>query len=314
MRHFIVFPILFVAGAFSALASVDSGLLSLVPAGAKIVGSVDVTKARNSDFGQYLLNKVQNEDTHFQQMIDQTGFDPRRDLQSILFVTGGPGTAGSPSSFAILARGNFDVDRITALATGKGATTQTYSGVTMIVHSAGKGQQTAVAFPEVGVAVMADVTSLKQVIDGLTTPTVLDAGLTSKINSIGSVNDAWFVSLVGGGFLADHAGPNGAPQAKALQGVVQSSGGVKLGATIDTTFDAVARSAQDATSLSDVIRFMASMVQMQRQNDPRAGIIASALDGMTLQSSGSNVHFAVSMPEKSLEQLAEAAGPHGAAH
>ena len=30
---------------------------------------------------------------------------------------------------------------------------------------------------------------------------------------------------------------------------------------------------------------------------------------MTLQSSGATVHFAVSLPEKSLEQLAEA-GPH----
>ena len=50
---------------------------------------------------------------------------------------------------------------------------------------------------------------------------------------------------------------------------------------------------------------MASMVQMQRQNDPGAAILANALDGMTLQNAGASVHFAVSMPEKSLEQLAE---------
>src|SRR6202043_2116696 len=97
-------------------------------------------------------------------------------------------------------------------------------------------------------------------------------------------------------------------QAKALQGVLQSSGGVKLGPTIETTFDAVTRSPQDASSLSDVIRFMASMVQMQRQNDPRANILASALDGMTLQNSGASVHLSISMPEKSLEELADA-GP-----
>ena len=313
MRYSLVLSAVFFTAASSAFASVDSGLLALLPSNAKIVGSVDVTHARNSDFGQYLLAKAQTEDAHFQEMIEQTGFDPRRDLQTILFETSGPGSKDAPSSFAILARGNFDVARIKTLATSKGATTLAYNGVDLIVHAKESGQQTAIAFPEVGIAVMADVASLKQIIDNRASATTLDPDLKSKITTIGSANDCWFVSLVGGGFLADHAGPQGASQAKALQGVVQSSGGVKLGALIESTFDAVTRSPQDAQSLSDVIRFMASMVQMQRQNDPRAGILANALDGMTLQNAGASVHFAVSMPEKSLEQLAEV-GPHGSAH
>ena len=311
MRTSVLIPVLFFAGVLSAFASVDTGLLSMVPAEAKIIGSLDVTQARNSDFGQYLLSKAQNEDTHFQEMVDQTGFDPRRDLQTIVFATSGPEAAGKPSSFAILARGNFDPNRIKTLATGKGATSISYRGFDIIVHTHDKGQQqTAIAFPEAGVAVMADLATLKQVIDSRAMPTTLDPILQSKINAIGSNNDAWYVSLLGGSFLADHMGKDGTPQAKALQGVLESSGGVKLGAMIETTFDAVTRSAQDATSFSDVIRFFASMIQMQRQNDPRAGILATALDGMTLENSGAAVHFAVSLPEKSLEQLAEAA-PHG---
>ncbi len=311
-------PLLFVsafalAGAVSALASVDTGLLALVPAGAKIIGAVDVTRARNSDFGQYLLAKAQTDDVHFQEMITETGFDPRRDLQNVLFATSGPAAGGQAESFAILARGNFDQNKIKALAAAKtGAKIVTYGGVDMIVHGKSAGQQTAIGFLDVGVAVMADTNTLKQIIDSRAAPSVLDPDLQSKITSIGNANDAWFVSLVGGGFLGEHAGPQGAPQARALQGVVQSSGGVKLGATIDTTFDAVTRSAQDAQSLSDVIRFMASMVQMQRQSDPKAGILASALDGMTLQNTGAALHLAVSMPEKSLEQLADSM-PIGAA-
>jgi hypothetical protein len=306
MRHFAILSAFLVAGAVSAFASVDTGLLALVPSGTKIIGAVDVTRSRNSDFGQYLLAKAQTEDTHFQEMINQTAFDPRRDLQSILFGTSGPGTSGQPSSFAILARGNFDQTRIKTLATSKGSTVTSYGGVDIIVHAKESGQQTAIAFPEVGVAVMADLPTLKQIIDNRAAPTVLDADLKNKINTIGNSNDAWFVSLVGGGFLADHSAQPGAPQAKALQGVVQCSGGVKFGPMIDTTVDAVTRSAQDANSLTDVIRFMAGMIQMQRDNDPRAGILASALDGMTLQNNGTAVHFAVSMPEKSLEQLADA--------
>jgi hypothetical protein len=310
MRPIVFFPILLCWGAFSAAASVDSGLLSLVPAGAKIIGSVDVTRARDSDFGQYLLSKAQNEDANFQEMIEQTGFDPRRDLQSIIFASDGPGTAGKHSSFAILARGNFDTARIEALAANKGATIVKYQNVDLIVQPKKNGEQTAIGFPEVGVAAMADLATLKGIIDNLAAPTVLDPDMAKTINGLGNSNDAWYVSLVGGSFLAGHMGNEAGAQSRALQGVIASSGGVKLGATIATTFDAVTRSPQDATSLSDVIRFMASMVQMQRQNDPKAGILASALDGMTLENSGSAVHVAVSMPEKSLEELAEA-GRHG---
>jgi hypothetical protein len=311
MSRFLFIPVFLLGGAVSALASVDSGLLSLVPSGAKIVAGIDVTHARNSEFGQYLLSKMQNEDAHFQEMIDQTGFDPRRDLQDIVFETGDPGATGkASSSFAILARGNFDAAKIKALATAKGAAVVSFNGVDMVVESKKQGQQTAIAFPEVGVAVMADLSTMQQIIATLASPAVMDTDLKSRINVIGNANDAWFVSMVGGSFLADHAGQAG-QQAKALQGVLQSSGGVKLGAMIETTFDATTRSAQDATSLSDVIRFFASMVQMQRQNDPRAEVLASALDGMTLQTTGANLHVAVTMAEKSLEQLAQAApGPH----
>jgi hypothetical protein len=308
MRNIFFMPVLLCAGAVLAVASVDDGLLSLVPAGAKIVGSVDVTRARNSEFGQYLLSKAQSEDSHFQEMIDQTGFDPRRDLQSIIFETDAQGGAGHPPSFAILARGNFDASRIKALAKTQGVTVETYGGVEMILHDGGKEHQTAIGFPEVGIAVMADLNTLKQIIDNRASPAALDAELKNKIGSVGK-NDAWYVSLAGGGFLTGLAGPQPSQQAKVLQGVLQSSGGVLLGSTIETTFDAVTRSAQDATSLSDVIRFMSSMVQMQRQNNPQAGILASALDRMTLENSGAAVHFAVSMPEKSLEQLAEAGHP-----
>ncbi len=307
MRHFAVVASVFLfAGAVSALASVDSGLLAMVPAGSKIIGGVDVTKARNSAFGQYVLAKAQADDAHFQEMINETGFDPRRDLQSILFAASGP---SGQSSFAILARGTFDQSRIKTLAAVKGgAGIMTYGGVDMIVDKKnGAGMQSAVGFLDTGVAAMADLTTLKQMIDNRGLPTILDADLKSKINSIGNASDVWFVSLLGGAdFLTEHMG--GGAQAKTLQGVTQSSVGVKLGSTIDTTVDAETRSPQDAQALSDVIRFMTSMVQMQRQSDARAGVLANALDGMTLQNTGTSVHFAVSVPEKTLEQLAEAGG------
>ena len=123
---------------------------------------------------------------------------------------------------------------------------------------------------------MADLDTLKEVIDNRAMPSTLDASLQSKIYSVGD-EQRCLVRLAGRRQLSGRSyAIGGLPQAKALQGVLQSSGGVKLGSTIETTFDAVTRSPQDATSFSDVIRFLASMMQMQRQNDPRAGILAAA--------------------------------------
>jgi hypothetical protein len=73
------------------------------------------------------------------------------------------------------------------------------------------------------------------------------------------------------------------------------------------TFDAVTRSAQDANALADVVRFMASMLQTRAQNDARAAVLASAVQQMQLQSTGPNVHLALSVPEKALEGLAQQA-------
>lgn len=318
-RSYLLMPSLLVLGSMSLFASVDNGLLSMVPADARIVSSIDVLQARSSDFGQYLLNKSQNEDTDFADFIRQTGFDPRRDLQNLIFESSGPRGDRAQSRFAILARGNFDPDRIMGAAKTKGATVQTYQGVELLLpHGNSGGQTTAVAFPDVDVAIMADLATMHQILANRSTPSVLDPALQQKIDQVGN-NDAWFVSLTGGSFLGHHvASEKKGPPAQAmqaLQSILASSGGVRFGNTVDLTINATARSPQDATSLEDVVRFFASMLQMQRQKDPRAAILASALDNMTLAVQGNNLLLAVSIPEKSMEQLADL-GPanHRARH
>ena len=86
---------------------------------AKIVTFVDADQARNSQFGQYLLKRTQSGDQNFEQFTQQTGFDPRRDLQSFLFESSGPAKDGSHGHWALLARGTFDQARIQAMATGQ---------------------------------------------------------------------------------------------------------------------------------------------------------------------------------------------------
>jgi hypothetical protein len=320
MRHLLFVPLTLLAASLCAFGSIDSGLLGLVPANTKTVGGFDVTNSRNSEFGSYLLAKSQMEDSHFQRLMEETGFDPRRDLQSLVFASGEPGAGQGmhQNAFAILARGTFDEQRIREHAQAEGATVQTFQGVPMLTNLSKDGEETGLAFLGHGIAAWADLPTLQQIILNRAHPSVLDPALRSRVNAVGAANDIWFAALASGDFLAKHfdaatQGDDETPSnAKVLRSIVQSSGGIKLGSTVDVMLHAITRSPQDANSLADVIHFMASMVQMRRSGDRRADLMAESLDTMTVNTEGDAVNFTMSMPEKNLEQIAELA-PKGRA-
>jgi hypothetical protein len=313
----IVLLISLLASPLALFASIDQGLLALVPAETVVLSGVDATSAKNSQFGQYLLSRMNGSDSNFQSAMEQTGFDPRRDLQSFLFAGFGPRQTQGRSKFAVLARGTFDEQRIASAAQAKnGATAQPYGGVTLYVRQTRNGGSTAFAFPDTGIAVMGDLATVQKIIDDRSTPSTLDPGLLDRVNKVGSTNDMWFASLLSGTALGTNPGLLGGKQlntSQALKSVLQSSGGVQFGSVVQVSLDATTRSPQDAGSLSDVIRFLANMIQTQGQTNPQTVLLAKALEGMTLQTSGSDVQVSFSMPEQDLEQLAQAqsaAKPH----
>jgi hypothetical protein len=306
MRYVLPISALFLSGALSVFGAVDPALLALIPPGAKIVAGVRLDQARSSQFGQYVLNHMKTEDERFQEVIEQTGFDPRHDLDEFVFATSGPGGDNTQSKFVILARGTFDQNRIEAKVKAKGAVVQSYQGVHLIVDGPKNHHGTAFAFLDGGIAVMADPATLRQIVAGRVNPTALDPVLQDEVLKASSDNDAWFASSMPGSYLANHMEQQTKQpmqHAQALQSILQSSGGVHFGDVIQFSFDASTRSPQDAVSLADVLRLGGSMVQMQRQNDPRAAIVASAVDKMTITNTGPTLHASFSIPEKNLEQL-----------
>jgi hypothetical protein len=147
------------AGAFTASAA-DSQLLSLVMPDAKVIAGVNLDSAKSSTFGIYLISQLQANAAALQQLVTLTGFDPTRDLHEILAATNAVGV-GAHTGIA-LARGNFDVAKITALATLSGALTETYSGVTIIEDPKQAG---GAAFLDATLVVAGDIPAVKAAID-----------------------------------------------------------------------------------------------------------------------------------------------------
>ena len=305
MRHVFSCFFLTLAASFPGLAAIDTGLLALVPKDARLISSIDINQARNSQFGQYVLSKINNEDQSFKDMVDQTGFDPRRDLHDFVFATPGPSAAGATSSFALLVRGTFDESRIRAAARHNGSTIKNFAGIDLFLGP--HNPDNAFVFLNSGVAVMGDVATVEQILSNTAVGTGLDPALQTLVATVGANNDAWFASIMPGSYLANHVKQetNQPAAGQALNAIVQSTGGIRFGDSVRLSFDAVARSAKDAQSLADVIRFLGSMVQLGREKAAGADILASAIDQMTLETNGNNLHVTLSLPEKSLEQLAD---------
>jgi hypothetical protein len=305
------------ASAASAFSAVDAGLLALVPPDSQLVSGVHVTQSRVSPFGQFIISQFQTEHSDLQDLVKQTGFDPGKDVTEVLLTFNGKPKDGGG---LVLARGNFDPDRIKTAAVAKGATVESYLGTDLIIgggvaggHAVAPNKQNAVvALLSRSLAVAGDRDSVKYAIAhaNMAQPQGLNPALLAKVNAISASADAWFVSFVPGSTVLPEvmhtpaAGSSGNAQAAAIQSIVQSSGSIQFGDQIALSFQAETRSDKDATSLADVVRFVSSLIQMRRDSDPHFTTLANALDNMQLTTSGNKLSLALSIPEKDFEQFA----------
>ena len=300
------------AAALCSFASVDAGLLALAPSNSQIVVGMNVEAARNSDFGRYLMEKMNADKSGrdgVAKLVEETGFDLRRDLQSLLFASTTVAQHGNPSNFLVLARGAFDQARIRAAAMTKGATIQSFQGVDMY-FSQGSHQQNGFAFLDSGVFAAGPVSMLQGAIANRNTTSALSSQMQQLVSQASGENDVWFASSLSPSLFTHGLNPDidrsmsGGGQA--IQSIVASSGGIRFGSAVQLTVDAIARSDKDATALADVVRFAASMAQMNNPSDPRTNLFVSSLSQLSVSAAGQSVHLTLAVPETNLEQMAEA--------
>jgi hypothetical protein len=291
------------------LPAVDSQLLNLVMPDAKVLAGVNVTEAKSSPFGQYLLSQIAAGNAGWRQVEALTGFDPSQDVNELLLVSNG--AAGAHAGLAT-ATGTFAVASIVSFATGHGAVPETYSGVTILE---GPKQAHGIAFLSGSLVVAGDIADVKAAIDRRANPSILPATLVAQAQQLSAANDAWALTTVPPSSLRPGSAPAQAPGiAGGLQnalGNVQSlAGGVKFGATVNFNAQAQADNAQDATALAGAVQFLVSMVQLNAAQNPQA----AALQSLTATAQGSTVTIALSLPEDQFQQLLQAkpnmARPH----
>ncbi len=277
----------------------DAGLLSLAMPNARAMTGVNVEQARLSLFGQYLMAEIAAREAGLQALIDATGFDPRRDLREILVAS--PAEAGSKSG-VILARGTFDEARIVEAARSIGQTAETYKGVEILGDPA-KG---SLAFLDATLAIAGEGADVRAAIDRRSAAIGIGADLAAQVNQLSTTEDAWFVTLVPLAQLQEFGAT--------LNNVQQLSGGVKFGANVVLTAQAVSQTDKDAGALAETLKMLANIAQMSA---PKGLPVSAAalLQNLSVAAAGPVTTLSLSVPEQQVEQVIKAtqAGQHGLA-
>lgn len=284
-----------------ALPAADPVLLNLVSPDAKVLAGVNVQQAKGTLFGQYVLNQIQSDNSDMRQLIALTGFDPTRDVSETLLAT----TAASNTGL-VLARGNFDIAKITAAASLKGAVSEAYSGVTILEDPK---QTHGVSFLDSTTAVAGDIASVKGAIDRQKNPQPLPASVAVKVNQLSGSQDAWAICTVAPSSLHVPAAPHGGQIPPAFQSVQSASGGVKFGANVVFTSQAETDTAQNATTLGDMVKLLISMAQMNAGQNQQAAQLAQQVQ---VSASGNVLTVSLSLPEDQFQQLLKLGQHNGA--
>ncbi len=283
-----------------ALAGVDPALLALVSPDAKMLIGIQVGQTQASPFGQYLLSQVQlDRDTN--QVMTAAGFDPRRDLREIL------ATSGDGSNALLLGRGSFQPARISKAAVLAGAASSKYRGTEILtLNGSGKNKAAgSIAFLDASTVAAGDTEAVKAVIDRRSAGAAFSGPLAERARQISAADDAWVASLT----------PPTAPSSSALnaqlgpfqnllQAALQVSAGIKFTATqVTLSAEVVTRSAQDAQSMADLLRFAAGMLQQANRSGSNPSKSPSLADAAQISISGAVMHVVLSVPEQQMEQL-----------
>ncbi len=290
----------------AGLTAADPALLSLIPKDPLMIAGVDVTRAKASPFGQRILAEMKDEDKNFRELVESTGFDPRRDLREAILATDGK----TGENTVILARGSFDPSKISAFLRAKGAVPSVYNGVELWADGKKANPDGSIAIVDSSLAIFGKDAAVRAAVDRRSASgSALSADLQKRIAEW-SVNDAWIITTAPFGELGvNKDGQNRVMPAGIAPNAIRSAGaGVRFGQDILVSGEALTRSEQDAQALADVFRFVVSMIRLNADK-PQASEALKVADSLQLALNGASLRFSLTVPEETLDKMMQRKGP-----
>ncbi len=286
--------LLCVSVVFSAIAcAADPALLNLVMPGAKIFAGVNVERILASPIGKEIDSKVREGAPQLREILEQTGFDPRRDLKEILVAATAEGQNG-PALF--LVRGSFDPVKLGVYLASSGQTPINYEGVPILSNPAQKSGSFALLDNQIVVA--GELDQIRAAIHRRNHGTVLPAELMSRIAALSDRYDIWFQSSVSVPAAAKISDPRFQQAGDLIKSIQQLSGGLKFSSGVDLAAEVVTHNEKEALSILGAMQLFTGFLTTNPQSP--GGLKPEAVK---LTAEGKTVRFALSITEEQLKQV-----------
>jgi hypothetical protein len=279
--------------AMSALLRADTALLTLVSPDAKAIGGIDVTQTRNSPFGQFLLSQMKEDDAGFREFMNATGFDPRNDLNYVVFASPAEGSKRG----VVIARGRFNGPQILAAAKAKGATTVNYRGIDLLQHGT-----SVLAVIDGQLAIAGDDAMVKAAIDRRALSGPAAVPLVQKASTFSTRYHSWMVTSGMNTRLPQMGGRPGAPN-PAFESILETGGGVNFGTVIQIEGEALTKTDADAKALVQIAQFLTGMMALNQDKSPQAQQIQNILQTLDVKTQGTVVKMSLRVSETDLEEI-----------
>jgi hypothetical protein len=250
---------------------IDSALERLVPGDATVLAGVRLDALRATPFYKKWVGE--RSVPFLDRWSEESGFDPRKDLQEMLVVSDGVQTA-------ILARGKFDEKALRAAQ--EGYTLKILNPTTLV---AGR---------------TADV---QWIIDQRGRSSGPPSALSQELSTIPAQSQIWLAATGGFGELskAMPQSGNASNLAKVFSMIKSATASVDFANGLKLAASGVCRTDQDAHSLSDAVR---GMVALARLNTPAGNSeMLEVYDGIKTEQQQRTVKVTASLSEAQLDEL-----------
>jgi hypothetical protein len=281
--------------AFGAIAcAADPTLLNLVMPDAKVAFGVNVEKIVASPISQQLGAQIRQAPPELQQIFKGTGFDPTRDLKEILIASTGQGQ-NAPT--LILARGTFDIAKLSAFAVSSGRPAVLYEGVPILTHPSQSSG--AMALLDSTTVIGGDLDQVQAAIRRRANSAPLGTEFAAKAARLSEQYDVWGFSTVSLASMVPAAAPNPSLQQAAdlLKAIRQVSGGMRFSPDMEMAVEVVTRTQKDAENIRDTLGFVSAFLTANQKNP--SGLKADALK---VSVNARTVHIALHITEAELKK------------
>lgn len=288
---------LLIATALSAQPRIDNVLEKMVPPDATSLVGAHMDQIKQSEIYRRLVN-LQGL-AQFDEFARDTGFDPRRDVREILFVTTAHGAV-------LLARGTFNLK----------------PGLTKDAARTHHGQYDIWGSPKEGFCILdstlaaaGDVTAVAGALDEWTSGAHTAAQhLLSHVASVNPQYQIWGVSTGAGNFLADHPPAANSPLdfSKIFRSLQDYWFQADFSAGMRTEVHGTTHTEKDAISLRDAVRGLVGFGRLNvPENQPD---LLKVWDGITVDQQGRDISLRADIPQDLVDKLVRmltgpAAGP-----